>query len=92
MTTKHFILLARYSFGISLIIGTILLLLKKTTEIGHDILSIGLLYVIIAFLLNSAIFLTLVIVSIIKKESTIFFNACLMLINIPVTLIYLTLI
>ena len=92
MTTKHFILLARYSFWVSFVIGTILLLLEKTTELRYDLMSIGLLYVILAFLLNSVIFMTLVIVAIIKKESSIFFNACLMLLNIPITFIYITLI
>ena len=87
--TQHLIKLARYSFTLSFSIGTILFLIERTTYSSHNLLLIGLFYTITAFCVNAFIFVGLIIMSIIKKDSSIFFNACIMLINIPITLIYI---
>lgn len=96
--TQHLINLARYSFSLSFILGTLIFLIGLTiphpSNDPYRIYIIGLIYVWIAFIINSLIFIGLLIMAIIKKQDrkVILINACIMLINIPIVFIYLLII
>jgi len=94
MTTKHLILLARYSFGISFMIGTILIIMLFTYPFDYryelPFLYFGIFYIFIAFLYNSITFLFIIIMGLIRKKDRkeIILNACIMLLNIPISYTY----
>ena len=93
MTTKHFILLARYSFWVSFGIGSVLFLIFTSIPHQMELLFtyIGIFYIVVALIYNALIFLWIAIFALIRKKDRkrILFNASLMLLNIPITFLYL---
>ena len=99
-STKEVLLIAKYTFICSLVIGTLIILLfliNKYTPIvlaEEVIIYIGILYTLIAILVNLIVFLNLIIVWINTKGNglDLFKHCILLLANIPIAIFYLFLV
>ena len=89
MRTTKYAHIAKLSTLISFSIGTVLFLTYIVTNF-EGLLTIGLLYLITAILVNLLLFITIVLRVIIIKEDRIEIlkNLFLMLINIPIAYLY----
>ena len=92
MKTINYIKLIRLTAALSFITGTVIFLLYK---INHAFfwIEIGLAYIFIAFIINCIVLLVVLIQASIyyKDGSNLFYNSLLMLINIPIVILYITL-
>jgi uncharacterized membrane protein YhfC len=92
MKNENFIIMVRMTAFLSFLIGSVLFLANHFNH-GLQWMYIGLGYIVIAVIINSLVFLfALIQAAIYSKEGPqLFFNSLLMLLNIPVVIIYITL-
>lgn len=88
--TTNYSKLAIYVAVTSFMIGTILFVSYKTTH-NYNLESIGILYILTAFIINSVILLVVIIEALINKTErrNLLLSSTFMLINIPITILYL---
>lgn len=92
MKNDNYITLVRMTALLSFIIGTLIFLLYKQSHNFYWV-DLGMLYIAIAFIINSLILLVALIQSAIysKEGPKLFFNTLLLLLNIPIVFIYISL-
>ena len=85
------LILGRIVFALSFIIGTTLFVLFLNNQEFDLMIQIGLLFIISALIINSVLFIVILIFAIKNHEyrERLFITAGIMLINIPITAIYI---
>ena len=85
------LMLGRVVFTLSFIIGTTLFVLFFNNEESDQIIQIGFIFVISALIVNSVLFIVILIFALKNHEyrERLFITAGIMLINIPIVTIYL---
>lgn len=78
------------TFFISFALGTLILVLYMANE-NEQVLIAGFFYVLFAFLINFVVGLVMIAIAFThrKYQKTLLQNTCLMLLNIPITILYI---